>query len=313
MIEPQYVQTNVDGTPLTEEEQAWVDDHDIRLEPFEKKNWKSPSSREGWRDVLQRAARGKSEAEWRSVLDGRTERRAAIIHVNNYNREAWLRRVSEHDLVYRDIRFTRPHQGFAHGFTDTDVDDLERITYAVVAQDVDVADEFVEAETELGSLEKHDVVGELLGFPECCRDFFADVWASQGQIDPMYEVACNSGNAEAIDGDREDVLIRDPDPWNNVLYRYFGWAFITHIPCSWDCEASMEIARSRGELMADNGYKDAANALWEWLSEPMVWTGYHGICHLVNQHFLGSSSTSDYWSKKRIVWGEENAPGGSVI
>lgn len=312
-VEPAYLTTDVHGTELTEDEREWCDGHVVRTEPFRKTNWKTAASRDRWDELTTRIEEAHRMAEWRSVLSDETDREAAIIHVNNYNRERWLKRVGEHGLEYRDIRYSEPYEGFSHKHYETSIHDPERFTYAVIAKDEDVADKFYEAETEFDNPRKHRVVGEFLGFPKCCREFFVDVWHEQGQIDPVYEAACNSACAEPIDDDREDVLIDADEPWNNMLWRYIGLFYQTHIPCSFDCEGSAAIAKARGRIMAEHGYRNAANALWEWLREPAVWTGHNGLAHVKNRHLIASAGTSDYWSKKRVVWKRENDDGGQIV
>lgn len=313
-VDPKYVDTNINGTELSAADLEAMRDKRVKLEPFAQHNWKSLESRDEWRPLLKKAAEGKREAEWRSVRSGKTERSAAIINVTNYNREKWLRRLSENDLVYRDIRYSEPYDGFSHKFFPTSIDDPERHTYAVIAQNEDIADKMEEAELEYGPVEKHRTVGEFLGFPDCCVDHFIEAWHDNDMIDPMYETTCNTPEATAKDGDREDLWLDESvPPWANVLWRYFGWAFVTHIPCSWSCEQSVEIGESRGEIMAENGYRDEANALWKWLDSPHVWTGKNSIANIRNRHVTGQSGTSSYWSKKRIVWKAEHEPGGSVV
>lgn len=282
-------------------------DYDIELDGFEKFNWKSTRSKEEWENVIADMRRVNWEAEWRSVMDDETDRQAAIIHVNNHNREQWLRRIGDHDLVYRDIRYSESYQGFSHVHKPTDKSDPERVTYSVIAENEDVADKMYEAETEMGGDERHQVVGELLGFPQCCRDFFADVWLGEGQIDPLYEISCNTPSAETIDGDRENVLVKDPNPGINALWRYFGLYFITHLPCSWECERSVDIARNRYRIASevDDELHHAADMLAEWLKEPAKWTGYHRIANIRNKFATSASGTDNYWDKKRVVWREE--------
>lgn len=308
-----YNSTDVHGNELTEEEEQWCEHNQYLPEPFTKNNWKTAKARDTWRDLLRRAQRGRDMAEWKSLLDDRTERKAAIIHVNNYNREEWLTRVGKHGLAYRDIRYTEPYDGFSHKHFDTDINDPRRLTYAVIATNEDVADKMEEAELEMGGREKHDVVGEFLNFPECCREFFLNHWVDEGYVDPMYEVTCNTPSAHPVDGDPNTIVIEDGSPWLNELWRYFGWSFPTHIPCSWECEEAIEVAKHRGQLMAENGYREEANTLYNWLDEPMVWSGYKGIAHIRNEHMIGSAGTSSYWDEKTLIWGEEHADGGSIV
>lgn len=317
MVEPIYRQTDYNGNELTDEEKDYLRENKWNAEPFTKSNWKSASSRDKWGPLLDGASQAKDMAEWRSVASEKTDRKAAIIHITNTNREKWLRRLGEQGLAYRDIRYSEPYGGYSHKFFPTDKSDPNRITYSVIAENEDIADKMKEAELEMEGEERHRTVGGLLGFPDCCMDHFIDVWLpsdeSERFIDPMYEASCNTSCAKAIDGNRNHIHIPDVNPYTSVLYRYFGWSFITHLPCSWDCEKSQKVGQARGEIMAENGFADEANALYNWLEQPMTWTGYKALAHIRNKDFIGSAGTSCYWNEKKIVWNEPHAQGGSIV
>lgn len=311
-VEPTYATHDVHGNELDEEQHEYLMNHRPRFDSFTKTNWKSADSRDTWREMLRRAAEAKSMAEWKSVADDRTDRVAAIIHVDHNTRDKWLERVGEHGLHYRQIRYSRPYEGFSHKFLPAEENDPERISYSVIAENEDVADKMYEAETQMQGAERHRTVGNMLGFPDCCLDHFVDVWLDRERIDPIYEITCNTNSVEKIDGSPHELRVVDPEPWANVMWRYFGWSFITHLPCSWDCSKSHDIAQFRGEIMSENGYREAANSLYSWLNLPHVWSGLHGLSRVANEHILGSSQTSAYWNKKRVVWGEEH-PDESVV
>lgn len=312
-IQPSYAQTDVNGNPIDDEQREQLREHlsDDGAPDFTKSNWKTAESRDAWKDVLNRAKQGMKEAEWRSVLDDETDRKAAIVHINNRNREKWLRRVSQHDLAYRDVMFSEANDGYSHKFKATDRYDPTRQTYSVIAVNDDVADQM--EESILGSgFEHEDTVGRLLGFPKCCRDFFFDQWHNEGHIDPIYEITCNTDSVEMVDGDPEHLRVVDPSAGANIMWRYFGLSFITHLPCAWDCEESIEIARDRYRIMAENGYKEAADALYQWLEAPATWSGLHSQALIKNEHFIGKSKTSLYPNKKRIIWGEQHETGSAL-
>jgi len=279
---------------------------DVRFEkPFTKRNWKSLDHKKTWYDVMPRMKRARNFAEWYSCIDPDSDRQGAIIHVNNYNREKWMKRIGEHNLHYRDVRYTEPYNGFSHKHYPTDERDPERVTYAIVSPDKSVVEKMYEAETERNTHDKHDIVGKFLGFPKCCRNFFLDDWVN-GHIDPMYEVTCNTEDVTKVDGDPNHLRVEDAHPRTNVMWRYLSLAFITHIPCSWDCEHSKDVAQDRYRIMVENGYQDEAECLFKWLKEPMVWSGWKGIAHIKNRFVTGETSTSSYWEEKTIEWVREN-------
>lgn len=279
--------------------------YDIDTGSYTSLNWKSTESRDNWASWFNRMSQAKAEAEWRSVMDSETDRKAAIIHINNQNRGEWLERVGENDLHFREIRHSEPYGGFAHEFSPTTADDPNRITYSVIAEDSDIADKMKEAELEMESEERHDVVGELLGFPDCCRDFFTEDWVKGGIRDPMYEISCNSDSAEMIEDDPNEIIVNDPNIGTNIMWRYFGLSFITHMPCSWECEDSIELARNRYRIMKESGYDEEADNIHQWLKEPFDWSAYHGQAHIQNSHCTSKVNSSCYLDEKLVRWKRE--------
>lgn len=296
-------------------------DVDIEVDPYTGWNWKSAQQRNHWSanadqtygGLIQRMRSLRSEAEWRSVADSDTDRRIAIINLNHSNMEEWMERVGNHGLQYRTIRYNEPYEGFAHSHRPTSPTNPQRLCYGVIAENEDLLDTAEEAELEYESHEKHETLGELLGFPECCRQFFQNVWLDESIDDPMYEVACNTESAERIHSDDtvDHVRLHDPSPWVNVLWRYFQLSFITHIPCRFDCTESEHVAYHRGRIMQDVD-EQAAKALKSWLDQPHSWSGHNGIAHIKSEPAVAQTQTTPYLQEKKITWKGEHSPGGKV-
>lgn len=293
----------------------------MEIEPYIGENWYSAEPREQWAELKRRMRYLKGEAEWRSVIDDDTDRKAAIIYLNHSNMERWVDRAGEHELRFEPIRYTEPYEGFSHTHYPTDPDDPERIVYAAIGENQDVVDKMKEAEKNMESADKHEVVGELLGFPSCCRDFFNDVWLgegglngvdmSEGRRDPIYEITCNTPSAERryYNEDEETIVIKDGSPWNNIMWRYFGIGFLTHMPCSWECEKAEEVAIERAWIMNELD-REAGQAMKEWLDMNQKFTSHNGIATVTNGLMKGQTQTDTYFNKKRILWNEEPDPVG---
>jgi hypothetical protein len=74
-------------------------------------------------------------------------------------------------------------------------------------------------------------LGHMLGYPECCIQFFAAreaVWEPGRPFDLVPDVAPPTTG-------RHCSLL-------NFACRHFGYALIGHFPCRWDCEASLGVA-----------------------------------------------------------------------
>ncbi len=117
--------------------------------------------------------------------------------------------------------------------------------------------------------EDDETIGELLGFPSCCRKFFQDQWKKNRQVDPTH------------------VMDGGPDgAWEvNIMLRWLGVRLVPHLPCSWNCAESLKLAQSLFELGMKSGMQREMSALYEILSLPMSYSLKNGIGFVETEHF----------------------------
>lgn len=103
-------------------------------------------------------------------------------------------------------------------------------------------------------------IGALLGYPECCRRFFAETWGA-GSVDPTWEMADHGdGPAEA-----------------NILLRWLGVRCVPYMPCGFRCEGTIVFGRKLRKLIPERE-REWMNEL---LSMPMLWSSLNGIGEVV--------------------------------
>lgn len=111
--------------------------------------------------------------------------------------------------------------------------------------------------------ERDDVAaGRLLGFPECCCRFFHDVWNVRKLRDTTLAMAgADTAGPAAC----------------NILGRWLGVRLVTHLPCSWQCQRTLEQARALAPCW------DPQALAWaeEMLSWPAEYSALHGIAIVV--------------------------------
>jgi hypothetical protein len=107
-------------------------------------------------------------------------------------------------------------------------------------------------------------IGRLLGFPECCRDFFAHAWAGAGGRDTTPFMATLDGPARA-----------------NILLRWLGVRLVPHLPCSGNDPMTAALADACAALGRDLGFGEAVAWAEEALAWPMTWSSSHGIGEVV--------------------------------
>ena len=122
------------------------------------------------------------------------------------------------------------------------------------------------------------MMGRLLGFPECCIAFFRKTWVNDGCVDTTWAMAANGGRAEA----GGYVLEIDAGaPFQaNILWRWVGPRAVPHLPCSFDCRATVDFANTLMALGRELGYGQEMAWLEEILSWPVSWSALHGIAEV---------------------------------
>jgi hypothetical protein len=122
-----------------------------------------------------------------------------------------------------------------------------------------------------------DVVGRLLGYPECCRKFFIRTWNSEHKVDPTWSMV--SAFAESS----QQTSIEIVTDWrNNILQRWVGVRAVSHLPCSFDCAETRRIGSAMQAVMLEIGFESEAGWIKEILSWPTNWSANHGIAEIRN-------------------------------
>lgn len=104
-------------------------------------------------------------------------------------------------------------------------------------------------------------MGELLGFPGCCRGHFNDTWG-KGQVDSTWD----------------QVSWTKSHTWQaSTLMRWMGVRMVPHMPCSYDCPESVEMGQKFYDLGVFLGYREEMEFAKEMLSWPVLGTRLFGI------------------------------------
>ena len=112
----------------------------------------------------------------------------------------------------------------------------------------------------------HDAIGRMLGFPDCCRAFFARAWASTDARDVTPAMS-------DIDG-----------PWEaNTMLRWIGVRLVPHLPCSASCEKTIENARAYVAMGARLGIN--VLSLETLLRLPVQHDSLNGVLIVSTPHF----------------------------
>lgn len=90
----------------------------------------------------------------------------------------------------------------------------------------------------------HKELGLLLGYPECCCNFFSEHF-NENNTDLTLDILKNS------DGFQFPF-------YNNICARHFDINLLPHFPCTFNCEKSINIAKNNLELLKKYSEENAA-------------------------------------------------------
>jgi len=119
-------------------------------------------------------------------------------------------------------------------------------------------------------------IGALLGFPDCCIEFFSRVWKEGRKRDTTLSM-------ETIEG----------PPQSNILLRWLGVRFVPHLPCSAACKDTLKLADLFIELANANGLAPEVEVAMSLLSLPMSYSVLNGVGVVETEYFRFCFST-DY-------------------
>ena len=140
-------------------------------------------------------------------------------------------------------------------------------------------------------------VGRLLGYPACCADFFERVWCAEKLIDTTWPMAVNTASKSAA-GERAFVV--ECAPQANILLRWLGARAVFHLPCRFDCEATVATADRLLALGRESGFAQELEWLIEALSWPVEWSALHGIAE-IKTPVVKITALTDATAEKYVV------------
>ena len=113
-------------------------------------------------------------------------------------------------------------------------------------------------------------LGLMLGYPECCCDFFKENFNEQSKKDNDYVIPALT-NSKGIVFPYE----------NNTMGRYFDYGLISHFPCSYNCQKSREIGQKHLEVIKKHSQQTADDTLKN-LKSVGIYSDFSGIYLLLD-------------------------------
>ncbi len=99
---------------------------------------------------------------------------------------------------------------------------------------------------EFESQNDHLNLGKILGYPDCCIDFFAKNFETESKLHNDFVIPAWKNSIKNTIGDVKESFFPKEI---NIFVRYFDVALISHCPHSFECAQSLKIAKSRFEMI----------------------------------------------------------------
>lgn len=230
--------------------------------------WVSKEAKDAWAGIIPQISTLVCNLEVESVVRGHrpvTWQTIDETHYIEHQAKAW----EEMGLVSIPIKKVGQFAGFAHKHAPVVVGQPCNVC-VIVAKSYDQCKEFREA----FEIDDNFAQGALLGYPRCCSQFFCDMWP-KGYFDPIWQAAENTPKENIVRRDGNNLRICG-NPLSNAVLRYLGLRACFHIPCSFNCQPSIKIAKQRLALGREINL-DLIKLLEDLMRMPHSWDSYHGI------------------------------------
>jgi len=199
---------------------------------------------------------------------------------------------------------------------------------AVTRNESDVNEWIRVAERNMTAEQLDRLCGELLGYPKCCVDAFVKRWIDEQSIDPTFDQSVDIPDMEVqnrmtkmpnTDTTVEEtwkIVLPKTMPFEaHTMLRWVGVRLVPHLPCKFDCEHSLQMAREVYEFRHQSIHTDIIEEIYQMQQWPVEWSVMHGIVELYTPCFRvftrGDCTTDKYVVEKHSDVFPENGSRGA--
>lgn len=255
----------------------------------------SDLARDTWQPRLQQITQAWLELEWRSVAAG--IRPCCLTSVSPEELVAKAAILTERGLVALPLQVQGVSQ-YSYSSTGVTAEPGKPIAFRIVIGKPDAAIAFKHAFDTSDNIE----IGRLLGFPDCCQQFFQQVWVEDGCVDTTWQMATNTHLPE------NRMVEVTSSPYANILWRWMGVRPVPHLPCSFHCEHTIHFGQQLVQLGRDEGFTQEMDWLMEILNWSAEWSALHGIAEIKTPILKVSTRTDATPYKYTVRRTGETAP-----
>lgn len=221
------------------------------------------------------------------------DRDTTTIHVQKSKLNDRISTLKKSGLFYTHLYWSKKNEGFSHVLRTSQGSSPNDISYGVVTQTEKIGREFKQ-----NLLNNNDtMIGEFLGFPECCTSFYEKYWNSRN-FDLIWEQALNSNSqTQELVVDNRTVgthKIIKGIPECLSIYRYWGPRLCFHIPCSLNCEQSKQVGLKHLSYLTLHTSQESARDYQQFFYQEANWYTKNGVSITRNSYLKGISHYPKY-------------------
>jgi len=265
------------------------------LPDFTRIIWINDGAQKIWQPILEQITKAWLEIEWLSVVEG--IRSCSLTAVTPEELIQKGGQWAEHGLNNLPLAI-QGISNYTYSATSTAVEPGKPFAFRIVVGKPHHVIEFKRA-WDAGDDKS---IAKLLGYPDCCMDFYRESWVKHGLIDTTWPMATED---MTLSGEQTSVEVNGP-PEANILWRWMGARAVPHLPCSFSCDVTVEFGRKMIQVGRKAGYAMEMDRLMEILSWPVEWSALHGIA-VIKTPVLKVSTRTDATSCEYVVRREGTA------
>jgi hypothetical protein len=153
-------------------------------------------------------------------------------------------------------------------------------------------------------LQNINEIGRLLGYPKCCINSYKDFCVEQSYFDPTWPIAVEAAN---VTSNQSLIEIQAPIE-TNMFWRSVGVRCVPHLPCRFDCAASITLGQHYLNAAMQLGFANEVTWLRQILSWPVEWSSLHGIAEIKTPILKICTKTDSSRQKLVVRWTGQDYP-----
>ena len=262
---------------------------DFALPDFTRVSWVSDGARETWQPRIRSIGAAWDEIEWRSIISGVRDCCITVVTPEEYIEHAgkWAKLgLSTLPIEIQAL------SSYSYSATNAPAAYGQPFGFRLVLGAPKSVASFKDAYDACDN----EAIGSHLGYPPCCTRFFERVWVEQRMVDTTWPMAL--ATTPAANG--ADTLEVSGPIEANILWRWMGVRAVPHLPCSFDCGATVELGQRLIRLGHQAGFNEEMQWLREILNWPAEWSALHAIAE-IKTPLLKVSARTDATARKYTV------------